>query len=184
MSTPGLSLPHLSPSQSGKTTSVNVIADGLDGALTQMATIDVSGSADITPSPSTVTLYMCLQLTGILTGNIHLILPSKPHLYFVQNLVPYRPWAASTTYSLGQQIVDPAGHIQQVTSGSGSSGSSIPTFNDSGGTTVDNGLTWTDQGAAMSYTVTVKCGTGSTVIFDPGDVKVIYCDGTNVITTS
>lgn len=53
--------------------------------------------------------------------------------------------------SLGYQILDPAGHIQQVT-GPGTTGSTIPVFNDSGGTTTDGTVTWTDQGAAPGPT--------------------------------
>lgn len=60
-------------------------------------------------------------------------------------------WAASHAYALGAVILDPAGHIQLVTT-AGTSGSTIPTFNDAGGTTPDPAsggtLVWTDQGAA------------------------------------
>jgi hypothetical protein len=64
------------------------------------------------------------------------------------NLNPayFPPWAASTAYALGAEILDPAGHIQKVTT-AGTSGSSIPTFNDSSGTTTDGSAVWTDQGA-------------------------------------
>lgn len=54
-------------------------------------------------------------------------------------------WTATHAYSLGAQILDPAGHIQQVTT-AGTSGSLIPTFNDSGSTTTDGTVTWTDEG--------------------------------------
>lgn len=54
-------------------------------------------------------------------------------------------WAASTSYALNAEILDPNGHIQKVTT-AGTSGASIPTFNDSGSTTTDNTVTWTDQG--------------------------------------
>lgn len=56
-------------------------------------------------------------------------------------------WDAATVYSSGQEIVDPANHLQLVTA-PGTSGAIIPTFNDSGGTTTDNTVTWTDQGMA------------------------------------
>jgi hypothetical protein len=121
MATTGLQLPHISPSQSGKMNSINAIADGLDGALTQQATLDVSGGSDVTPSPSTVLPFMCLRLIGILTGNINLILPSSSHLYL---------------------IID---------------------------------------AATGAFTVTVKCGAGSTVTLNPGDIRLVFCDGLNVI---
>ena len=56
-------------------------------------------------------------------------------------------WIGSHTYATSAEILDPAGHIQKVTAGGGgSSGSSEPAWNDSGGTTTDGALTWTDQG--------------------------------------
>ena len=59
-----------------------------------------------------------------------------------------RAWPSLTAVALGFEIVDPAGHIQQVTT-SGTTGSSIPTFNDTGGTTADGtGTIWTDQGSS------------------------------------
>lgn len=64
-------------------------------------------------------------------------------------------WAPNSPYAVGYMIIDPANHRQIVTavsgispSGStfGQSGSSEPTWNDVGGTTQDNGLTWQDFG--------------------------------------
>lgn len=59
-------------------------------------------------------------------------------------------WAAGTTYALGAQIIDPANHLQKATTG-GTSGGTIPTFNDIGGTTPDGSgpLVWTDQGLSQ-----------------------------------
>lgn len=54
-------------------------------------------------------------------------------------------WQASHAYSLGDQILDPAGHIQQITT-AGTSGAAEPTFNDTGSTTTDGTAVWTDQG--------------------------------------
>jgi hypothetical protein len=60
-----------------------------------------------------------------------------------------RPYPAdfeiSTVYALNQIILDPASHYQQVTI-PGTSGASVPTFNDSGGTTVSGGVTFKDMG--------------------------------------
>jgi hypothetical protein len=121
MATPGLSIPHIAPSQSNKMAAINSMADALDGALTQQSTIDVSGGADVTPSPSAVLPYMSLKLVGTLSGNIHLILPASPHLWFVLN---------------------------QATGG---------------------------------FTITTRCGAGSSVVLNGGDVKMIFCDGVNVV---
>ena len=54
-------------------------------------------------------------------------------------------WTPSTFFALGYQVVDAAGHIQQVAA-AGISGSITPTWNDSGGTTSDGSITWTDEG--------------------------------------
>ena len=54
-------------------------------------------------------------------------------------------WAAGHAYALNAVIMDPAGHLQKVTT-AGTSGATIPTFNDAGGTTNDNTVIWTDQG--------------------------------------
>jgi hypothetical protein len=54
-------------------------------------------------------------------------------------------WQATHSYATNTEILDPAGHIQKATTG-GTSGATIPTFNDSAGTTTDGSVTWTDQG--------------------------------------
>jgi hypothetical protein len=66
-------------------------------------------------------------------------------------------WQPSTSYALGQLILDPAGHTQKVTT-AGVSGATIPTFNDSGGTTSDGSVTWTDQGAGVSASTSISAG--------------------------
>jgi hypothetical protein len=97
----------------------------------------------------------------------------------------FSAWTASHTYATNAEILDPAGHIQKATTG-GTSGSTIPVFNDSGGTTTDNGVTWTDQGynpgptgpvtAAFNFYFRLRfdmddqdferfCGTGSATAF-------------------
>jgi hypothetical protein len=183
--TPGLQLPNLTPSQSGKSVSVNVIANGLDGALTQQSIIDMSGGSDVTPSTSVFMAFMVLKLVGILTANIHLVLNlpgSTPgRLFLFNNATPYRPWTANTAEAVNNEIIDNAGHIQKVTgiSSDNLTGATMPTFNDSGSTTTDNHVTWTDQGVAPTYTITVKCGSGTMVVLNPGDIKFVYCDGTN-----
>lgn len=56
-------------------------------------------------------------------------------------------WHPSFTFTQGAVIVDPAGHVQQVTT-AGISGTTQPTFNDSGSTASDgpDTLVWTDRG--------------------------------------
>ena len=68
-------------------------------------------------------------------------------------------WAPNSPYQVGYTVIDPANHVQKVTAVSGISpsgssygqsgpGPDTPTggWNDTGGITFDNGLTWTDQG--------------------------------------
>jgi hypothetical protein len=56
-------------------------------------------------------------------------------------------WQSGHAYLLNNTILDPAGHIQKVTT-AGTSGASQPAWNDTGGTTPDGtgSLVWTDQG--------------------------------------
>jgi hypothetical protein len=62
-------------------------------------------------------------------------------------------WAASAPYAVGQQIIDPAGHIQRVTT-AGQSGVTEPAWNDAGSFTVDeagllaSGVIWQDEGTS------------------------------------
>jgi len=65
-------------------------------------------------------------------------------------------WAATSPYTAGQIIIDPTNHIQRVTTG-GTSGGSTPSFNHAGSTTVDGSVIWTDAG------VNGAGGTGSSV---------------------
>ncbi|HLW51327.1 MAG TPA: phage tail protein [Candidatus Angelobacter sp.] len=50
-------------------------------------------------------------------------------------------WAASTSFGPPQNILDPSGNIQTAIV-SGTTGSSMPTFNDTGGLTHDGTVTW------------------------------------------
>ncbi|HET9304878.1 MAG TPA: hypothetical protein VFO46_02515 [Candidatus Sulfotelmatobacter sp.] len=54
-------------------------------------------------------------------------------------------WAASSAYATDQIIIDPNGHVQRVTV-SGTSGGSMPAWDDLGGITTDNTVQWRDEG--------------------------------------
>lgn len=56
-------------------------------------------------------------------------------------------WAANTDYALDDMVLDSNGHVQVVTD-AGNSGDEEPTWNALGGTTVDDGVVWTDNGVA------------------------------------
>ena len=70
-------------------------------------------------------------------------------------------WLDDHTYALSATILDPAGHTQKVTT-AGVSGYALPTFNDSGSTTSDGTVVWTDQGLA---------GSAGTYAFNAADVS-------------
>ncbi len=73
---------------------------------------------------------------------------------FPQTAISSLPsWQADTIYSDGDAILDPSDHIQfiQITGNGGVSGSEPgPTWDDSGGTTSDGTVTWTDTGLVPS----------------------------------
>lgn len=65
-------------------------------------------------------------------------------------------WAPAQGYAMGNQILDFNGNIQQVTSvsGTGLTGASVPNWNkNQTGTTVDNQVTWTNEGSAGGVTI-------------------------------
>ncbi len=63
-------------------------------------------------------------------------------------LSPLGTWTAHKLYRVGDGILDNAGDVQIVTVG-GTSGATIPSFDDSGSTTPgDGGVTWQDNGLA------------------------------------
>lgn len=73
-------------------------------------------------------------------------------------------WIASAALPLNFTIIDTASHRQKVTT-AGTTGATMPTFNESGGTTTDGGVTWTDQGIVsipyelMTYNAATLTGT-------------------------
>ena len=60
--------------------------------------------------------------------------------------------SAGTAGNPGYSINDPAGHLQTVITG-GTTGATIPTFNDAGGTTNDNGVIWQDGGISQDQNI-------------------------------
>jgi len=94
-----------------------------------------------------------------------------PGMSFMGLVINWSPpaWQAGFSYALNATILDPAGHIQKATT-AGTSGTTIPSFNDSGSTTAEgpDTLVWTDQGfnagptgpinATFNYYFRVKFG--------------------------
>ncbi len=105
-------------------------------------------------------------------GSVAIVLSSGsvPGLTYSANSWHGTPTAAGTytvTFALtytwkhanfcaGQIVIDGANHVQECIA-SGTTGSSMPTFNDSGGTTTDGTVTWQDQGIATGVpSITVE----------------------------
>lgn len=60
-------------------------------------------------------------------------------------------WKPLTYYNAGFSILDSGGHWQQASAiTTGISGATVPTFDHSGGTVVDSGVTWHDMGSGFS----------------------------------
>lgn len=88
-------------------------------------------------------------------------------------------WTALLPVALGYEIIDPAGHIQKITT-AGTTGATIPSFNDSGGTTDDGTggtiAVWTDQGSAGG-----NAGTSGSTIPAFNDTGGSTQDGTGTL---
>jgi hypothetical protein len=66
-------------------------------------------------------------------------------------------WVTLTAYALGAITIDAAGHIQKVTT-AGTSGATLPTFSDIGGTVTDGTVVWTDEGLPAQGTYALGAG--------------------------
>lgn len=111
---------------------------------------------DITDLNGSIAVYANATLKalgGVGSGDYTIIGPglALPGQSFMGMVIfwnpPAPPWASGHTYALNAEILDPAGHIQKATT-AGTSGTTIPVFNDVGSTTPDGtgSLVWTDQG--------------------------------------
>lgn len=107
---------------------------------------------DVTDLNGAIAVYLNGTLKTITTdytvGGPGLALPTASYMgLYIAWVTGFAPWVAAHSYALNAEILDPAGHIQKATT-AGTSGATIPTFNDGGGTTPDGTgtLVWTDQG--------------------------------------
>jgi hypothetical protein len=105
---------------------------------------------DLNTGASALAVYAngVLQASGTsyVLGGPGLGLPGASYmgLYLYWNPLP--AWQANSFHNLPYQILDPAGHIQQVAIFAGPTGGRMPAFNDAGGTTTDGSTTWQDMG--------------------------------------
>ncbi len=61
-------------------------------------------------------------------------------------------WTASTAFMVGQHITDSNGDIEIVTAAGTSKSGTHPIWAAAGGTTADGGVSWFNQGLALSFT--------------------------------
>ena len=90
-------------------------------------------------------------------------------------------WQAGHVFLLGSAVGDAAGHPHTVFT-AGTSGSSLPTWNDGGGTTDDNAVTWTNQGPVVAYSAGHPYGLG-TYVTPNGHAQMVFEPGTSGSTT-
>jgi hypothetical protein len=96
----------------------------------------------------------------------------------------YPAWHAGTAYKIGQQIVDPSGNAQKVTT-AGTAGPTAPVWNETlGAATTDGTVVWVSEGP---YTATELAiiGNASGTASTPGAAKQgarIHREGVQVIT--
>jgi hypothetical protein len=78
-------------------------------------------------------------------------------------VVTHPAWAPSTAYTLGKEILDPSGNVQEVTT-VGTSGTTAPVWSETvGATTSDNSVVWTCQGPLVTTTLSVFGKAAATV---------------------
>ncbi|MGA3132223.1 MAG: hypothetical protein ABSD59_15560 [Terracidiphilus sp.] len=88
------------------------------------------------------------------------------------------PWQQSTTYSVGQAIIDPNGNIQVVVTG-GESGSSAPTWNKiPGQNTTDNQVTWINHGYS-NWQANYVYSAGYVIVDATGTIQKLTTAGTS-----
>lgn len=112
---PNLSAPHVSSSQAQKEVTINEAVDVLDKAIAGTLTKSVAGGSNVTLT-TTEAQHAVLKLTGVLTANIQVIVPSKSKQWSVYN-------STSGSYTL----------TVKTASGSGvavAQGSSVPLYCD------------------------------------------------------
>jgi len=108
---------------------------------------------DITDLNGLIAVYANGTLKTLTThytvGGPGLALPNASFAGLYVAWVSPAAWLPNHNYSVNDEILDPAGHIQKVTYDNGSSGSTEPDWDDEGGTTDEGSpvsLTWEDQG--------------------------------------
>jgi hypothetical protein len=94
----------------------------------------------------------------------------------------FTSWKASTSYALNSVIMDPANHIQRVTT-AGTSGPTAPAWNDAGGTPADGTVVWQDTGRVVigkaDRIARISAAVSAIQAYNLPHGAVIYTDGPN-----
>jgi hypothetical protein len=78
VSTPNLAIAHILQSQAQKEVTANEAFDALDQAIAGLLGVDVSAGGTITLDVTDALTCKLLRLTGILTADVEVVVPSKP----------------------------------------------------------------------------------------------------------
>jgi hypothetical protein len=82
--TPFLNLDEITQGQYQKEVTANMMVEGVESALCSEAEKAVGGAANVTLTDAE-SRHMVLRLTGVLTGNIELRVPTRDKLYVIHN---------------------------------------------------------------------------------------------------
>ena len=100
-------------------------------------------------------------------GKAGSFLYTDPGDYNVGPALTTAAWLANNSYPVGYGILDTSNHWQKVTAvTTGISGGTIPPFSTTGGSVVDGGVTWTDQGAYTSSGIPNEYLAGLSLVTD------------------
>jgi hypothetical protein len=132
-----------------------LVSDGVGNYYSPVQrTLDGTSFEDITDLNGAIAVYLDGTLAAAGSGvnqytleGPGLAIPGHSWMGMVLKWGPGAPaWAAGHAYLMNDVILDPAGHIQKVTT-AGTSGSTAPVFNDAGGSTPDGTgtLVWIDE---------------------------------------
>lgn len=166
---------------------LQVASDGVGNFYSPIQrTLDGVTYEDITDLNGSIAVYVngTLATSGTGAGQYTLLgpglaLPGQSYMgMYLKWGAGAASWQAGHAYALNATIVDPAGHVQKATTG-GTSGASIPTFSETGGTTNDPSfVVWTDQGSP-AWAGTTAYALGAVILDGSGHIQQVTTAGTS-----